>query len=139
MNRLQDSVVFPSKLDTWLGVVLGTAVLASLGAAAGLLIAFGVSRLFLALVFVGVGALLPLWILSTTRYYVSRTDLYITSGPFRWRIPLHEIRDVTPTRNPLSSPALSLDRLRIDYGSGKSIMVSPRDREAFVARLMERR
>ena len=34
----------------------------------------------------------------------------------------------------MSSPALSLDRLRIDYGH-KSILVSPADRNNFVAML----
>ena len=30
--------------------------------------------------------------------------------------PVAEITRITPTRNPLSSPALSLDRLRNEYG-----------------------
>jgi hypothetical protein len=33
-----------------------------------------------------------------------------------------------------SSPALSLDRLRIDYGT-RSILVSPQDRNRFIAAL----
>jgi hypothetical protein len=51
---------------------------------------------------------------------------------------MRDIRTVTPTRNPLSSPALSLDRLRIDYGRGRRIMVSPRDPGAFLRELRRR-
>ena len=43
-----------------------------------------------------------------------------------------DIIDVTETRNPLSSPALSLDRLRIRYGADKHIMVSPDDKTGFL-------
>ena len=37
--------------------------------------------------------------------------------------------------NWLSGPALSLDRLRIDYGRGRSLLVSPKERERFVSEL----
>jgi hypothetical protein len=39
---------------------------------------------------------------------------------------------VEETRNPLSSPALSLDRLKITYGNGKRIMISPADKIGFL-------
>ena len=47
--------------------------------------------------------------------------------------------NIRPTRNPLSSPALSLDRLRIDYGSGRSIMVSPEDKDKFIGDIEDAR
>jgi hypothetical protein len=77
----------------------------------------------------------PVWICTTTRYDLSRQSLIVRSGPFRWSIPLADIKSVTPTRNPLSSPALSLDRLRIEYGQGRAIMISPSDKGAFVRAL----
>lgn len=58
--------------------------------------------------------------------------LYIRSGPFRWTISISEIISITPTRNPLSGPELSLDRLRIDYDPGTRVMVSPPDRSEFL-------
>jgi len=82
------------------------------------------------------GAGLPLWVLLGTRYELTPGRLRIRCGPFRWTTPLNEIRAVEPTRNPLSSPALSLvDRLRIDYGRGSSVMISPRDKARFLAEL----
>jgi hypothetical protein len=80
-----------------------------------------------------------LWVLATTDYTVTGHELRVRSGPFRWRIRIDDIRGVAPTRSPLSSPALSLDRLRIDYGTGNAIMISPRDRDAFLRTLAERR
>ena len=60
--------------------------------------------------------------------------LIIRSGVFRWRVPIRQIESVTPTNNPSSAPALSLDRLEIRYGP-KTILVSPADQEGFVRAL----
>jgi len=52
----------------------------------------------------------------------------------RWRIPAREITRITPTRSLTSSPALSLDRLRIEYDGGRqAVLVSPVDQDAFIA------
>ena len=70
-------------------------------------------------------------LLRSTYYLVERPDLIIRSSFFTWRVPIAEIRTITPTRNPLSSPALSLDRLLITYGA-KQIMVSPEEKQRFI-------
>lgn len=57
----------------------------------------------------------------------------------KWQVPIAGITGITPTSNPLSSPALSLDRLRIDYGRGKSLMISPKNKEQFIRDLEARR
>ena len=85
-----------------------------------------------------VPAALPLWLLRTTDYTLTDTHLRIRSGPFRWSVPLSDVRSVTATRNPLSSPALSLDRLRIEYGGTRAVMVSPDDKDGFVNELRAR-
>jgi hypothetical protein len=66
-----------------------------------------------------------------THYTVDGNTLRIACGPFRWRVPVDAIESVEPTRNPLSSPALSLDRLRIQYGK-RRIMISPADKAGFL-------
>ena len=58
--------------------------------------------------------------------------LRVVSGPFRWRVPIADIQSVTPTRSLWSAPALSLDRLRINYGNGRCILVSPADKQGFM-------
>jgi hypothetical protein len=133
-----DPITFRSKVDWW----FGAALLVS-GAVSGMAVivvavvesplpALAVSPLLL----LSVG--LPLWLLRATRYTFDDANLGVRCGPFAWRVPLGDIRAVTPTRNPLSSPALSLDRLRIDYGRRKSIMISPEDKEGFLTELRKR-
>ena len=87
---------------------------------------------------------LLLWLFLTTRYIVTDTHLLVRAGPFRWRVLISEITAITPTTSPLSSPALSLDRLRVEYGTRKwigtpkSILISPKDRDGFMADISER-
>ena len=82
--------------------------------------------------------LLPLWLLLDTNYTMTEDELRVRSGPFRWRIALGDVREVSPSRSWISSPALSLDRLRIRYGAGRSILVSPREKQRFVDSLRQR-
>lgn len=127
--------VYRSKVDAWLVAVLATSVIASLVGAIFIVPVRPPLTWALAAVIGGVGALLPLWLLSSTRYVLLNGELLIQSGPFRWRIPIAAINGITPTSNPLSSPALSMDRLRIDYGTGDSLMISPRDKAGFIREL----
>jgi hypothetical protein len=132
------AITFRSKIDRWLAAVIVGAAIASLGTVVAVAIA---ASLLLALtlgplIFLIAGAL-PLWVLTATSYTLDASDLHVRSGPFRWKVPLREIRGIAPTRSALSSPALSLDRLRIDFG-GRWIMVSPDDKDRFLAELRQR-
>jgi hypothetical protein len=133
-----DLVTFRSKVDWWLGAILLISAAASAIAvvitaiANSPLVALAVSPLLL----LSVG--LPVWLLLATRYTFNGADLDVRCGPFSWRVPLREVRAVTATRDPLSSPALSLDRLRIDFGRTNSIMISPEDKEGFLRELRKR-
>jgi hypothetical protein len=133
-------IVFRSKIDRWLGAVLIGGAVAFTAAVIAVAAAAGEALQVLALApLLLPGAALPLWLLKSTDYTLDESELRVRSGPFKWRIRLRDIRTVTPTHNPLSSPALSLDRLRIDYGPLKSIMISPVDKERFLAELDRRR
>ena len=74
------------------------------------------------------------------RSYEKRSQFVaVSDGPIRWRVRLDSIEEVVPTRNPLSSPALSLDRLRIRYsGSRMGIMISPENKAIFMQDLAAR-
>lgn len=134
------AVVYPSKRDWWivlllwvsvLGMVVGTVAVWS--EPAPLAQRFGLTALM------AVMAMFALWLLYSTRYRVERNVLVVRSGPFRWKIELDSIEEVVPTRNPLSSPACSLDRLRIRYaGSRLGIMISPKNKMAFLRDLAAR-
>jgi hypothetical protein len=131
------SVMFRSKLDVWLVLVI-VGGFASVGVAPAVASASWVA-LVVAAPCAALGAGFAAWLYRSTSYTFSESELWVRSSGFSWRVPLRAIRAVTPTHNPLSSPALSLDRLRIDYGSSESIMVSPADRELFLQELERRR
>ncbi|GEA66274.1 hypothetical protein PA3_04320 [Acinetobacter pittii] len=74
-------------------------------------------------------------ILVNTYYVVENNTLIIKSLVFRWKININDITQIEPTHNPLSSPALSLDRLKIYYmkdGRMATVMISPKDKEGFL-------
>ncbi len=121
-----------SKVDRWFVVVMTIAIIGSLVAAIAVASTGTMMVLALAGFIVLVCAALPIWLLLSTRYTLSEDQLVVQCGPFKWRIPLAEIIEITPTSNPLSSPALSLDRLRIEYGEGSSLMISPCKKQQFI-------
>ena len=126
------ATVYRSKTDAWLVAVLAIAIVVSLVTALTVLSAGSPAAWAVAAFTAIIGAGLPLWLLRSTRYTLGHGYLVVQSGPFKWRIPLADITSITPSSNPLSSPALSLDRLRIEYGRGSSLMISPRNKEQFV-------
>ena len=133
------AVTYASRIDAWLPIALAASIVA---AAAGTWRAAAErgSAMWLVIGPVLLLALaLPAWLFADTSYTITATELLVRSGPFRWRIALRDITRVESTRSVLSAPALSLDRLRIDYGRGSAILVSPRDRAGFVAELEQRR
>ena len=127
--------VFRSKVDRWLIVVLGGAASASLLACLPLLITPTADAWMIGLSTLALGLGLPIWILASTDYAVIGTTLHVRSGPFRWTVAIDSIEAVAPTSSPLSSPALSLDRLELVHGGGRRLRVSPVDKEGFVAAL----
>lgn len=134
---MNDSV-YLSKVDQWLLVTFCLGALVALGVCVPQFIAGTVTvRLFLVFaLLVAIG--LPAWILLTTAYTLTTGFLVVRSGPFSWSIPLRQITSVKPTRSPLSSPALSLDRLRIEYSGARALMISPENRTGFLADLRSR-
>ena len=72
--------------------------------------------------------------LRSTYYRIDGGTLRIHSSFLTWRVPIADIRSITPTRSGQSSPALSLDRLRIEYGS-RAVLVSPDDARRFIEAL----
>lgn len=76
--------------------------------------------------------------------FMLKTEYVITDGTLLlkcWimpvcRIPVAEITKVEDSHNPLSSYALSLDRLKITYGKRYSL-VSPDNKKDFIAELQK--
>lgn len=124
---------FSSKVDGWLVPVLGLSMVGLIGALVAVLITPNPwpLRLLFAGMTIAVAALL-FSIFRSTHYTITDQELRIVSGPFKWRIPISEITAIAPSRNMLSSPALSLDRLKISYGKRKFVLISPSDKTRFM-------
>ena len=127
---------FTSKRDAWLVAVLGGAALVDAGVAVWLLLGVARAPAFVAPLLLAT-AFFMLHVLYTTDYTFEGPELRIRASFFRWRVPLAAIESIEPTRNPLSSPACSLDRLLIRYGE-KRIMISPEDKAGFLRALAQR-
>jgi hypothetical protein len=130
---------YSSKIDGFVVLAFCGLALAFSLAVGGALTLPTTGRLLALVIFGPLGAGLPLWTLLGTRYTIDGTLLFVRSGPSRWTIPIRDIRSITPTRALTSSPALSLDRLRIEYSDGRVLLVSPREKETFLRDLQDRR
>jgi hypothetical protein len=131
--------IFSSKRDAWLSAVLGAAA-AAMALSAGIVL-LTAPVLFGAIYAVAMTAACGfiVWIGGSTFYAFDGERLIVRSGPFRWRLNVAEIERVTASRNPLSSPALSLDRLMLELRGGGVLLVSPRDKDGFLAELAARK
>ena len=124
---------FRSKIDRWIMVLMVVVIVVEVWALGSAAIQFRDPLMTTGAILIGISVVgLIVWLLSGTHYTVDRGMLRIASGPFRWRVPIDKINTVEATRNLLSSPALSLDRLRIRYGKNRRIMISPADKAGFL-------
>lgn len=127
--------VYHSKIDWWVWLIRAAAIVTMLGTGVALLLAPPpvASQFRWVSLLNFLSAAFTAWLPFSTFYRLTATNLIVRSAFFRWRIPLDQIVEVYPTHNPLSSPALSLDRLRVNCKrlSGKTwwVMISPKDKE----------
>ena len=77
------------------------------------------------------------FMIKGTKYTITEElNLKIKCPPFKWpEIPISDITEVHRTRNPISAPAPSLKRLKVMYGNGKSLIISPFPIEEFAYEL----
>jgi len=125
---------YNSKVDWWIALLLCVPPTVSLIVVVSLFVDGKQSEIPAAIVaalLVGgiyVGLIFPM------RYGLDDHQLIVRFGTCRQRIPFESILEVRRTRNPLSSPALSLDRLHVRFGEGlfKAVMISPAAKEQFL-------
>ncbi len=133
-------LLYKSKIDIWLAALAMGGPLAGAGLLAVLSLTYEVRLRDVGVVLAVLlaAAAFTAWVFGSTYYIVGSEHLVVSSGPFRWRIPLSSIVSVRPSHNPLSSPALSLDRLQIRYGHRKTLLISPNNRQGFLRELADR-
>ncbi len=118
--------IYKSKVDWWLIILIGCVF--------GYPIIDGIltNEYFLSAIFAFV--LVLFFLLSKTiRYKIEGENLMI----WNTKIEIKSIRKIYRTNNPLSSPALSLDRLAIVYNKFDEIIISPKERNEFIDELLK--
>jgi len=118
--------IYKSKVDWWL-VVLLLAVFA-------FPIVQGIQTKEYLLSAIFVGLILLFWILGAKLTYKIEGEIL---SIWRTKIDIKTIRKVYATRNPLSSPALSINRIAIVYNKYDEILISPKNREDFISELLK--
>ena len=131
-----DHQTFRSKVDAWLILVvaggLGAMWLAPVRRiwAGRTIDALDIIGPFLATAFI-------MWVFGSTYYVITADSLIVRAGPIRRTVSLRSVQRLRATHNPRSSPALSLDRIEVTYGS-RRILISPEDKREFVNAVMKR-
>lgn len=132
--------IFRSKRDLWIVVLIWAGMLMVVFAAVAQF--RGDAPLVQRALILGVSIIVVAFVLSmlySIRYVLDDERLRVNCGPIRYSIPLSAIDHVKPSRNPLSSPAASLDRLLIKWDGGrKRILISPENKMAFMEDLKKR-
>lgn len=128
---------YRSKIDTWFIVVLLAALVVSVGSV-GIAFINGERDAGPGAIILLLTAAFVCWTAFGTRYILTNQELLVRSGPFRWKIKLKDITGIESVNHMASAPALSRDRLRISY-AGKSVMISPNEKQKFLTDLDRRR
>jgi len=135
---------FRSKIDWWAYLLFIGWTGANLWALISYLTSGGLSALIILISFTPftVFFFIPMWF--GTYYTLGDDGLAIRAGYGKgMKIAYESIISVSKTRNPISSPALSMDRLevRYRYTSGSftdSVIISPKDKDEFFRQLKEK-
>ena len=137
------SIKYHTKIDAWIVILVGAIFVFVFGF--NLLMILILRTVSLATLLgpaIALGVLVLFACLSVPLYYeIASTNLVVRCGILRWTIPLASIQRVFPTRNPINGPALSLDRLQVDYvkdGVTRFILISPKDKLGFLSDLAQR-
>jgi hypothetical protein len=122
---------FYSKHDIWLGVIL----LGGIGIGMiSTLVSSKISIWSLAIIIV---FFLCCWVWFGTKYIIEEEYLVAKSGPFVYKIKISDITNINKTRNFISSPACSLDRIEVK-SDNKFLIISPKDKTYFIDMLQEK-
>jgi len=122
--------VFKSKIDGWFGLILVYPIFVSIK---NLLEGEWIGLIGLAVV---VGLILIFS--KTTRYIITENQLIIKST---WivneKIDISKITKIEKSNSVLSSPALSLDRIRIRYNKFDEVLISPKEKKEFINEVLK--
>ena len=128
-----ESNKYKTKVDLWIAILLILIVLLGIYAIILSIFFSATANESIGLGITGIVMILSVLIFLPVNYTLLESQLVIRFGLFRHRINYQDIKSVKKTFNLLSSPALSLKRIEIQYSKGIGfILISPNDIESFV-------
>ncbi|EGJ49541.1 PH domain-containing protein [Desulfocurvibacter africanus] len=140
--RTHESKTYPSRVDLWIAVTIGTALMLPLLGGIWHLYDAPAEEKSSALIILLPPLLAGLGLLAIgvpIRYELTDTSLIVKHGFLRQVIPLARIDGAELTSSSASAPAWSLRRLRIDYrskdGRRAHVHISPKGRQDFLQHL----
>ena len=141
IEKTEQGVVYRTAVDWWLGLLLVGCEILMIWVAVEPVIKEGKINWAMLLILLGMSILiLPLF---GIRYVMYSEHLLVSMSIYgKARVRYADIVDVKKTMNPLSSAAMSLRRIQIDYvedGVHRMILISPVKRKIFIKELEERR
>lgn len=122
---------FKSKKDIWLAVSIWGVII--------LMIFMMITEQNIVMYIVGIlnNALL-LWLWFGTSYKIDDENLIVKNGPFKSTIDIKSIKKLRATKTLLAGPALSIDRIEIQYKRYDSVIVSPKEKNKFIESLLSK-
>ena len=134
---------FRAKVDWWLHIIFAGYVIANIWAIVSAVMGGAGSIIIVAVLTpISIFLIIPMWL--NTYYLFEENELIVKSGFIKHaKIDCSSITSIAETRNPISSPAPSLDRLEICYkaksGSfSDTIIISPKDKQGFIEQIKAR-
>lgn len=127
---------YPSRVDTWLAVILIGVPLVVIGFGAFTLTRSVSAGIITIITGVFIGGVIAAFSIPSA-YTLTDENLKIKSGMLEDEVPLQSIRGVEKTSSCWSAPALSLQRVKLTLDSGCRL-ISPKDRDAFIPDLNAR-
>ena len=77
--------------------------------------------------------LFTLHLFLNTYYVIEGEFLVVKSGMiFNKKIDINSVKSIKETKTIISAPALSFDRLEVNWGQYTGVVISPRDKKKFV-------
>lgn len=99
---------------------------------------FIINSIWIGLAIITCIATLIVFYLITMKYIISNGEKFIIKSWFsNYEIDIKSIHRIRKTSNPISSPAASfIGRIEIHYNNGKTIIISPNQKEEFISDLL---
>lgn len=141
IEKSQTGVVYKTAVDCWLGLLLGGSELWIIWIAIEPIVSTG--KVNWGMLLIAIGTSLIIVPLFGIQYVLYEEHLLVSMSIYgKVRIRYSDISSVKNTNNPLSSAAMSIRRIQIDYvenGIHRMILISPVRRKMFLQDLEEKR